>query len=101
MTPINIPRNMRSTVSRETGDDADMASPHENSQLATTRLEPASLKPFRVTVIDRHRKRTRDLAFALRRCREKVHKPGQTPAAVSEPRPIRRDSGRVIMLGRD
>lgn len=64
MTPINTPRNMRSTVSRETVDDDDMASPHENSQLATNRLEPSSLKPFRVTVIDRHRKRTRYLAIA-------------------------------------
>lgn len=43
----------------------------------------------------------KDLAFLLRWIAEKPVARGQTPAVVSEPRPIRRTNGRIVMLGND
>lgn len=43
----------------------------------------------------------KDLAFLLRWIAEKPVARGKTPAVVSEPRPIRRTNGRIVMLGND
>ena len=40
-----------------------------------------------------------DLAFLLRWQAEHAKQPGKVPAVVSEAHPVRRKSGRIVMLG--